>query len=244
MAGIFDIETRVKEMESGVQNEEEPSDDGATIDVEAYDDVQSVDTETIPDELTTDEWTAETVKLLEQVKTQIADRFARMEKRSAEQHQISVADHASAETAISSLMQAEAKFYSHINIELPGIIKKNIEAASQGILDAQLEIIAGDIKDIIHQHITDELTPQLSAIKNITTEMRLAGNEIEAKTRGWRHFLVTAGIATVVSVAIFFSLKAKLGLGIDAEYGRKARTVIENLDSGNRATLQQLINSK
>lgn len=244
MAGIFDIETRVKEMESGVHNEEETSDDGATIDVEAYDDGQGVDTDTIPDELTTDEWTAETVRLLEQVKTQIAERFARMEKRNDEQHQISEEDHATAEKAISSLMQAEAKFYSHINIELPGIIKKNIEAASQGILDAQLEIIAGDIKGIIHQHITAELSPQLSAIKDLTIDLRLAANEVESKAGGWKQFIKTACVASAIGTVIFFGLKAQFGLGIDAEYGRKARVAIQKLDAGSRATMEQLIGSK
>ncbi len=237
--------SKLKEFEAKVLGVDESMDEAASLfesDLSA-----SISTDLPPEveeELTSQDWAEQTVQMLDQAKVLITKRFRQIESRSVELHELTKADHAKAEVKMLELMEVEAKFYAHIDIELPNLIQRNTEAAARGVMNAQLEVITDSIKTIIRQHIADELNPSLKAINDTTVNLRLAAADVEERLGGWKQYLRMAGIAVVVAVVIFTGLKIQMGLGVDAQYGRKAKAAIQMLDPKNQATIESIIKTK
>jgi hypothetical protein len=111
-------------------------------------------------------------------------------------------------------------------------------------IKAQIENLTEDIKATIKKQVVDETKPFFLAVHSATTELRQITESVRSNARGLKHYLFVALIACVAGTASFFLLKMQLGLGVDADYGRKARAVIQQLDSKNKAILEQLIERK
>jgi hypothetical protein len=111
-------------------------------------------------------------------------------------------------------------------------------------IKAQIENLTEDIKATIKKQVADETKPFFIAVHTATTELRQLLEFTKMASRGLKHYLFVALIACVAGTASFFLLKMQLGLGVDADYGRKARAVIQQLDSKNKAILEQLIERK
>lgn len=108
-------------------------------------------------------------------------------------------------------------------------------------IKAQIENLTEDIKATIKKQVVDETKPFFLAVHSATTELRQITESVRSNARGLKHYLFVALIACVAGTASFFLLKMQLGLGADADYGRRARAVIQQLDQKNRQILEQLI---
>ena len=120
----------------------------------------------------------------------------------------------------------------------------NVSAGITDHTQAQLEAITTDIRNIIKKQIIEETKPFFIAVHTATIELRQLTELKRSNTSGLKHYLRIALVACIAGTASFFLLKYQLGLGEDADYGRRARAVIQQLDSQNRAILEQLIERK
>lgn len=105
----------------------------------------------------------------------------------------------------------------------------------------QIENLTEDIKATIKKQVVDETKPFFLAVHSATAELRQLTESARSNVSGLKHFLRIALVASVAGAACFFLLKIQLGLGVDADYGRRARAVIQQLDQKNRQILEQLI---
>lgn len=105
----------------------------------------------------------------------------------------------------------------------------------------QIENLTEEIKATIKKQIVDETKPFFLAVHSATAELRQLTESARSNASGLKHYLRIALVASVAGAACFFLLKIQLGLGVDADYGRRARTVIQQLDQKNRQILEQLI---
>ena len=105
----------------------------------------------------------------------------------------------------------------------------------------QIGDLAEEIKETIKKQVVDETKPFFLAVHSATTELRQLTESARSNVSGLKHFLRIALVASVAGAACFFLLKFQLGLGADADYGRRARAVIQQLDQKNRQILEQLI---
>ena len=185
---------------------------------------------------------------LDQTREQFMSKFAQNEKETKELSNQAADNMAASEAGMSKLMEAEAVFYRRVKIELPEILEANFTAVSQGVLAGHLELLTADIRKDAHKIIAEEISPLLESIEKSCISLRLAASEVKDKTGGWRFWLRQAGIAAAIGATIFFTLKLEMGLGVnaaDAEYGRRARIVLQSVDGKNRrAALEQLVNEK
>lgn len=117
----------------------------------------------------------------------------------------------------------------------------NVSAGITDHTQAQLEAITTDIRNIIKKQIIEETKPFFIAVHTATTELRQLSESTKSASKGFKHYLFVALIACIAGTASFFLLKLQLGLGVDADYGRRARAVIQQLDQKNRQILEQLI---
>lgn len=118
------------------------------------------------------------------------------------------------------------------------------DSLSAGITDhtkAQIEALTTDIRNTIKKQIVEETKPFFIAVHTATTELRQLTELKRSNTSGLKHYLRIALVACIAGTASFLLLKMQLGLGVDADYGRRARAVIQQLDQKNRQILEQLI---
>jgi hypothetical protein len=204
----------------------------------------SATVEVADEDLSHEEWTKKIVGALESTRDQFTARFAMIEKKTDDKVEQLNAALAAVEAKTSALMEAEAVFYRRVKVEMPEILKTNFTAISQGITEGHLELLVTDIEKDIDRILTNRVATACETIEKSCISIRLAASEVEDKTGGWKYWLRQAGIAAAIGAVIFFSLKTEMGLGVDASYGRNARAVIEHLDKGNRAIIEQAIYSK
>ena len=108
-------------------------------------------------------------------------------------------------------------------------------------IKAQIENLTEEIKATIKKQIVEETKPFFIAVHSATVELRQLTESARSNVSGLKHYLRIALIASIAGTACFFLLKFQLGLGADADYGRRARAVIQQLDQKNRQILEQLI---
>lgn len=108
-------------------------------------------------------------------------------------------------------------------------------------IKAQIENLTEEIKATIKKQVVDETKPFFIAVHTATTELRQLTESARSNVSGLKHYLRIALVAIVAGAACFFLLKIQLGLGVDADYGRRARAVIQQLDQKNKIILEQLI---
>jgi hypothetical protein len=108
-------------------------------------------------------------------------------------------------------------------------------------IKAEIENLTEDIKATIRKQVVDETKPFFLAVHSATTELRQLTESVRSNTSSLNNYLRIALVASVAGAACFFLLKIQLGLGVDADYGRRARAVIQQLDQKNRQILEQLI---
>lgn len=108
-------------------------------------------------------------------------------------------------------------------------------------IKAQIENLTEEIKATIKKHVVDETKPFFLAVHSATAELRQLTESARSNVSGLKHYLRIALVASVAGAVCFFLLKIQLGLGVDADYGRRARAVIQQLDQKNKIILEQLI---
>ena len=108
-------------------------------------------------------------------------------------------------------------------------------------IKTQIGDLAEEIKATIRKQVVDETKPFFLAVHSATAELRQLTESARSNVSGLKHYLRIALVASVAGAACFFLLKIQLGLGVDADYGRRARTVIQQLDQKNKVILEQLI---
>jgi len=172
-------------------------------------------------------------KELERVNEQIRDRFALNDKNYSEEM-------AELKAEQSRFEAAQAEFIRLLEIEFPAIVRANVTAISQGLIDVELVNIAKIIEGELNGVVNKIFTPATAAANKAVDNYRKAGREFY----GWEHFLTQAGVSAVIAVVLFAGLKITFGLGEDATYGRKVKTFLAGLEPKSRATLEQAINRK
>ena len=141
------------------------------------------------------------------------------------------------EVALSEFVSAQATFYHHLKNELP----LAMQAIAQGILEGELDLIARDITNNTQLQIEEKFTPLMKKVETAITNLNSAATNVEVKTGGVKPYLKQIGVAVSVAVILFLGLNLYSRLGADAEYGRKAKAVIQTLDPASRTALEKLI---
>jgi hypothetical protein len=172
-------------------------------------------------------------KELNQVNNQIGGKFEQNNQKNAKEIERFQAKQ--------TRFQAEQDEFIHkLEIEFPAIVKANVTAISQGLIDVELSKIAKIIEGELNGVVNKIFTPATAAANKAVDNYRKAGREFY----GWQHFLTQAGVSAVIAVVLFSGLKITFGLGEDATYGRKVKTFLAGLEPKSRATLEQAINRK
>lgn len=240
MSGASDFYSRTRNAEVSTSGDEDTSTETETVEQEVSDDSGLTSTEEASEagnELTKEDWAREAVDALDQAREKINARFLAIEKQTEDQRDQLMTTLEDAGLVMSELTKAQATFYRNLNVELP----ESMKLIAQGILDGQLENVAKEITTIVHKGIVDEFNPLLKKLDESLVNIRLAAADIDSKTGGIKPFLRTAGVSVLIASVMFIGLKVYFNFGADAEYGRKAKAVIQSLDPVSKTAMEKLI---
>ena len=191
-------------------------------------------------EVTNEDWARVAVDALEQARESISARWLTVEKDSKDLCIKLTGTLESADIILTELTKAQATFYHHLNVELP----QSMKAVAEKILEGRLLLIAQDITKNAGFDIESKFNPLLKKVDDAVINLRLAANEVEAKTGGSRPLINQAIVSMVVTGILFLGLNIYFRLGADAEYGRKAKAAVMKLDHANRTVMENLIQGK
>ncbi len=197
------------------------------------------DSETGKD-VSNEDWARVAVDALEHAKESISARWLTVEKDSKDLCVKLTDTLESADIILTELTKAQATFYHHLNVELP----QSMKAVAEKILEGRLQSIAQDITKNAGFDIESKFNPLLKKVDDAVINLRLAANEVEAKTGGSRPLINQAIVSMVVTGILFLGLNIYFRLGTDAEYGRKAKAAVMKLDHANRTVMENLIQGK
>ena len=144
------------------------------------------------------EWNRKISALFDSTRDIFTARFGQIEKRAdevlARATVLTETLQAEGGVAITDLQKAVAEFYRQAKTDMPQIVRDNTAGVMQGMADAQLIIIADDLKKYLRKIIDADLNPAIAQLN--------ARGE-----RGWKGYLKIALVAATAGAGAFFAMK-------------------------------------